>query len=94
MSMIAFQPEFRPSVSTVYGPKDYRDFRDLLTEMDRILVTTGLEFNFVARHIALHPERFSRHTFQNAVTLVTRALRDATRTLIKAIELIRSHGIK
>ncbi len=73
--MIAFQPEFRPSVSTVYGPKDYRDFRDLLTEMDRILVTTGLEFNFVARHIALHPERFSRHTFQNAVTLVTRALR-------------------
>lgn len=73
--MIAFQPELRPSVSTVYGPKDYRDFRDLLTEMDRILVTTGLEAGFVGRHISRFPERFSRHTPQTSAATVTMALR-------------------
>lgn len=73
--MIAFQPEFRPFISTVRGPKDYRDFCNLLVAMDRILVETGLEINFVKRHIASNPKRYSNQTFQSAATTATKALR-------------------
>ena len=31
--------------------KDYRDFRDVLTEMDRILIESGIEDEFVNRHL-------------------------------------------
>lgn len=41
MQNIPFQPELRPALPTVYGPKDYRDFRGGLVEMDRILVESG-----------------------------------------------------
>ena len=74
-AMIALQPELRPSFSTVYGPKDYRDFRDLLMEMDRILLTTGVEANFVARHISSNPLLSKRRTPQAAAIAVTKALR-------------------
>ena len=50
--MIPYQPEFRLALPTVYGPKDYRDFRAILEQIDRFLVNTGIEERFVSRHLA------------------------------------------
>jgi len=51
MNKIAIQTEFRPALPVVFGAKDYRDFRDTLLEMDRILIATGIEHNFIWRCI-------------------------------------------
>ena len=40
---IAYQTSFRPALPVVFGAKDYRQFRDTLIEMDRILVNSGIE---------------------------------------------------
>ncbi len=37
MNIIAYQPELRPALPTVYGPKDYWEFRETLIEMDHLL---------------------------------------------------------
>jgi hypothetical protein len=42
MNSIAYQSEFRPALPTVFGPKDYREFRKILEEMDGILTKPGL----------------------------------------------------
>ena len=48
---IPFQPELRPALPVVFGAKDYREFRDTLTEMDRILTATGIEQHFITDRI-------------------------------------------
>jgi hypothetical protein len=48
----AWQPELRPAISTVYGPPDYRLFRDQLLEIDRLL-RAGIEAQFV-REVLSH----------------------------------------
>jgi len=50
--IIAFQPELRPALPTVYGCKDYREFRSTLEEMERILTETGLEDGVIRKKIA------------------------------------------
>jgi hypothetical protein len=54
--MIHHQPEFRLALPTVYGPKDYRDFRAVLEHIDHFLVSTGIEAGFVSNHLAKHAE--------------------------------------
>ena len=49
--IIAFQPELRPALPTVFGAKDYREFRATLEEMDRILSGTGIEARFIGDRI-------------------------------------------
>jgi len=49
--IIAFQPELRPALPTVFGAKDYREFRAALEEMDRILAGTGIEARFIGDRI-------------------------------------------
>ena len=44
---ISYQLELRPELSTVYGPKDYHDFRQQLLQMDHILVKSGAEERFL-----------------------------------------------
>ncbi len=51
MSIINFQPEFRPALPCVFGAKDYRNFRATLIEMDRILTFTGLENRIITAQI-------------------------------------------
>ena len=51
MATIAYQPEFRPELITVFGPKDYREFRSTLEEMDRILLESVAEDRLVAQKI-------------------------------------------
>jgi len=66
MSMISFQPEFRPALPVVFGAKDYREFRATLEQMDRILSTTGIEQRFLSEKIATFdpsasPAQIQRH---------------------------------
>jgi hypothetical protein len=54
MDIIAFQPELSPELprlSKINGSKDYREFRAVLVEMNRILVKTGAEHQFILKHI-------------------------------------------
>lgn len=56
MKNIPFQPDLRPALPFVYGAKDYREFRETLLSMDRILVESGLEDRFVLKHLGGLPE--------------------------------------
>ena len=51
---IAWQPELRPDIPTVYGPLDYRVFKAQLEEIDRLLLA-GPEDDFVAEVLAQYP---------------------------------------
>ncbi|MDF7802138.1 hypothetical protein P4C99_21885, partial [Pontiellaceae bacterium B1224] len=51
MNIITFQPELRPALPCVFASKDYREFRAILIEMDRILAVSGLENRFILRQI-------------------------------------------
>ena len=46
---IAYQQQFRPELSTIYGPSDYRDFRNQLEQIDHLLVSTGIEERFLLK---------------------------------------------
>ncbi len=72
--IVPFQPEFRPALPTVFGAKDYREFRSTLEEMDRILTSTGIEDRLIASRIKalgvdLTPKRRQSHwrTFRMAL---------------------------
>jgi hypothetical protein len=43
MNVVTYQHELRPVLGTVFGAKEYREFRQTLEEMGRILDATGLE---------------------------------------------------
>jgi hypothetical protein len=64
--IVAYQPELRPALPTVFGAKDYREFRNTLEEMDRILKATGIEDRFIAERIealggGVTPKRLQWH---------------------------------
>ena len=46
-TIIAFQPTLRPALPTVYGPLDYREQRDLIVRIDRILSESKLDDAFL-----------------------------------------------
>lgn len=50
--IVRFHPEFRPALIPVLGSKDYREFRDTLVEMDRILTVSGLEQTFIENRLS------------------------------------------
>lgn len=49
--MISIQPELCQALPTVYGQKDYQEFRAALIEMDRILKTSGAEDRIIIEMI-------------------------------------------
>ena len=51
MVIIHFQPEFRPALPCVFGAKDYREFRGVLIEMDRILAESGAELGLIRQKV-------------------------------------------
>ena len=57
VDIITFQPELRPALPCVFASKDYREFRETLVEMDRILSVSGTENRFIARQIKELEER-------------------------------------
>ena len=72
---IAFQPELRPALPCVFGAKDYREFRAILIEMDRILTVTGLEDHFIANRITSYKTPLSSQHFQRHCKTLRLALR-------------------
>lgn len=96
--IIAFQPELRPALPTVYGCKDYREFRSTLEEMERILTVTGLESGLICKKIAmlgrdLSDRRKQRHwrTYRLAfrysilVALTGESFRDLSRRVADSV---------
>lgn len=51
MSIITYQHELRPVLYTVFGAKEYREFRQTLEEMDRILEVTGIEHRLLTQKV-------------------------------------------
>jgi hypothetical protein len=69
MSIITYQDELRPVLSTVFGAKDYREFRKTLEEMDHILEATGIEHRVLTQKIL---ERSSPLSIQRQQSLYRR----------------------
>jgi hypothetical protein len=51
MNIITYQHELRPVLDTVFGAKEYREFRETLEEMDRILEGSGVEHRILTQKI-------------------------------------------
>jgi hypothetical protein len=51
MNIITYQHELRPVLDTVFGAKEYREFRQTLEEMDRILEATGIEHRLLTEKV-------------------------------------------
>jgi len=49
MDNVVFQYELRPELPNVYGTKDYREFRESLIKIDKILTSTDLEHHLVSQ---------------------------------------------
>jgi len=47
MEMIAYQPELSPALREVTGNVDYTEFRKILERVDRLLIESGIETEFV-----------------------------------------------
>ena len=52
---IVFQQSLRPEIPTVYGPIEYRRFRDQLENIDRILEDSKIEECFLSKTIGYVP---------------------------------------
>jgi len=50
--IIVYQPALRPALPCVYGPVDFRDYRDRLVTIDRMLVDGGVEAAFIQAAVA------------------------------------------
>ena len=59
MNIITYQNELRPALPYVFGPKDYRDFRETLEEMDHILTESGIEYRLIHKKILEEDATFS-----------------------------------
>lgn len=75
MSIITFEPEFRPALPCVFGAKDYREFRADLIEADRILTETGLEERLIAAQIASYEKPFPPRQIKRHIKTLRLALR-------------------
>jgi len=76
MIKITFQPELRPVLRNVIGPKDYREFRGILLESSRILHEAGLEDAFVSRYLSTHAKGIvSQRVLESHAKTVVKALR-------------------
>ena len=67
---IAWQPELRPDIPTVYGPLEYRLFKAQLEEIDELLLHGGIENDFVGEVLDSLPaeldEKAHAHRAKNA----------------------------
>ena len=60
MGIIQFQPELRPALPEVKGPREYSDFLRHVVHMDTILNSSGLEQEFINQKILNTPAEESR----------------------------------
>ena len=62
--MIQFQTELCPIYRTVYGNKEFNDFKDRLEQIDHILLASGLETDFIEK--ALKESSFCNDVIRNS----------------------------
>ena len=58
MQSITYQPFLRPALPQVFGPKEYREERQLFIRIDELLSTSGLEAEFIGlsmKHCGFDP---------------------------------------
>lgn len=60
--MIPLQDELRPVLPTVYGPKDFNDFRDQLEQIDELLGQSGLEVELVKTALEAWQKKYPNAT--------------------------------
>lgn len=75
MSMIYFQPEFRPALPEVFGSKDYCEFRATLIEADRILEQSGIEARLIREKVAAYKKPLEPQHLQRRISMLRLALR-------------------
>ena len=75
MNSITYQHEFRPVLPTVFGAKDYREFRRTLEEMDHILTESGIEQRIITQKIRDAEENLSEKREQNVYRRYHQGLR-------------------
>jgi hypothetical protein len=75
MTIITYQDELRPVLPTVFGAKDYREFRETLEEMDRILTITGIEHRIIEQIILTRYPRLSHQRQQSMYRRLRQGLR-------------------
>ncbi len=51
MRILSYQPELSPALREVIGNVDYTEFRKTLERIDRLLIESGLESEFVRSHM-------------------------------------------
>ena len=51
---IIYQTEFRPELSTIYGPKSYRDLKEKLISIDKLLIESGIEDEIIGLDLEKH----------------------------------------
>lgn len=61
MRMIAYQPELSPALREVTGNVDYTDFRSTLERIDRVLMDSGVESEFVRSHMEAYEKDLVAH---------------------------------
>lgn len=89
MQIISFQPDLRPELPLVDGPKEYRDQRTLFLRLDDLLGHSGLEREFLAMSLAHRGIDLSECSAAQAQTLsksCTLALRSNIARLITGLD--------
>jgi len=72
---INYQLELTPTLSTVYGPADYREFREQLIQIDRLLLESGAEDRFLLNFVSKNERYvnklpFFRKAFRTVILLI------------------------
>ncbi len=54
MQILSYQPELSPALRVVIGNVDYREFREMLTRIDDLLIHSGTEADFVCARVSAY----------------------------------------
>lgn len=86
MRMIAYQPELSPALREVTGNVDYTEFRQTLERIDRLLIESGVESEFVRAHMDAYEKDGVEHA---------KRLGKPPRTISeKELGKVREHAVK
>lgn len=61
MRILSYQPELSPALREVIGNVDYTEFRETLDRIDRLLIESGLESEFIQSHMEAYEKDVVAH---------------------------------
>ena len=65
MPSFTYQPQLRPTLALIQGPKEYREERDLFMRIDELLTKSGMEQQFVDLTLKQRQINAPDHTAQS-----------------------------